>query len=129
MKPLLTLLLSFALLSQIFAQQKLNTIATTNKTSSKIVKQIKNNRAYLIDVRTPEEYRPGHLKYSKNIDFKNMNFKTQLAGLDKKRPIYLYCRTGNRSGKAVDTLRILGFKHVYNIGGFEDLKLAGLPQD
>jgi rhodanese-related sulfurtransferase len=109
--------------------QVAQTIKGTDKTSSQLIEKVKRKKAYLIDVRTPEEYKAGHLKYATNIDFKSANFKEEVKKLNKKRPVYLYCRTGNRSGKAADSLQALGFKSYYNIGGFEELKLAGLPQE
>ena len=97
--------------------------------SPKLLKKIKKGKVILVDVRTPEEYKAGHLKYSQNIDYKKEDFKAQIEKLDKKKPVYLYCRTGNRSGKSVDVLKGAGFTNVYNIGGFENLKAAGLPAE
>ncbi|MDR6806688.1 rhodanese-related sulfurtransferase [Dyadobacter sp. BE34] len=91
--------------------------------------QIKAGKAYLVDVRTPEEFDGGHLQYSQNINFNGPDFKTQIAKLDKNKPVYLYCRSGNRSGKAADTLKTLGFHSYYNIGGFEQLKADGFPAE
>ena len=73
----------------------------------------------LVDVRTPEEFSEGHLKNSKNIDFKNDNFMAQMEKLDKSKPLYLYCRSGNRSGKASAKLKEAGFTEIYDMkGGF-----------
>lgn len=91
--------------------------------------QIKAGKAYLVDVRTPEEFDGGHLQYSKNINFNSPDFKAEVAKLDKSKPVYLYCRSGNRSGKAADTLKALGFHSYYNIGGFEQLKTDGFPAE
>ncbi len=92
-------------------------------------KKILEGKALLIDVRTPEEYAGGHLKYSKNLDFKSDDFFHQLEELDKNKEIYLYCRSGNRSGKTKDTLQLKGYSKVYNIGGLEDLLKRGWHQD
>jgi len=84
----------------------------------------------LVDVRTPEEFSEGHLKNSKNIDFKNDNFMAQMEKLDKSKPLYLYCRSGNRSGKASAKLKEAGFTEIYDMkGGFlawskENLEIA-----
>jgi len=109
------------------AQTKTDTIKGTTETAAQILKKVENGKAYLIDVRTPEEYQAGHLDYSKNINIKSGDFKQQVSKLDKNKPVYLYCRSGNRSGQAADSLGTLGFKTYYNIGGFEQLKSAGLP--
>jgi rhodanese-related sulfurtransferase len=97
------------------------------KADDQALAKIKAGKAYLIDVRTPEEFDGGHLQYATNINFNNPDFKTQIAKLDKHKPVYLYCRSGNRSGKAGDTLKALGFHSYYNIGGFEQLKADGFP--
>jgi rhodanese-related sulfurtransferase len=104
-------------------------IKGTEKKATEIIKEVKRKKAYLVDVRTPEEFNAGHLKYAKNIDFKSAEFKNEISKLKKKKTVYLYCRSGNRSGKALDTLKALGFNKPYNIGGFVDLVAAGLPGD
>jgi phage shock protein E len=104
-----------------------DTIKGSGKTSEQLIQEFQKGKAYLIDVRTPEEYQAGHLDYSKNINIKSGDFKQQISKLDKNKPVYLYCRSGNRSGQAADSLGTLGFKTYYNIGGFEQLKAAGLP--
>jgi phage shock protein E len=126
LKNLLLLLFMVGTLSRSLAQQGAATHADTVKRNLALVKQVRKEKAYLVDVRTPEEYGSGHLKYSQNINFKSDDFKKQVSKLDKNKTVYLYCRTGNRSGKAADTLRALGFKTAYNIGGFEALKSTGL---
>jgi rhodanese-related sulfurtransferase len=69
----------------------------------------------LLDVRTPEEYKEGHLEGSVNIDYYNENFSTQLDALDKDKPVMVYCRSGSRSSKAAEILRQKGFKQVYEL--------------
>jgi len=81
----------------------------------------------LIDVRTPLEFEQGHLKYAKNIDFKSEHFQSEISKLDKNKPVYLYCRSGNRSGKAELSLKEWGFLLPTNIGGFVELTQKGLP--
>lgn len=92
-----------------------------------VLKNVKKNNAILVDVRTLEEYEAGHLEFSKNIDFKSDNFKSLVSKLDRNKTIYLYCRSGNRSGKALEIVKTLGFKSTFNIGGLEDLQAKGLP--
>jgi phage shock protein E len=99
------------------------------KADAKALKSIQSGKAYLVDVRTPEEFAGGHLKHATNINYNSPDFKSQIARLDKKKPVYLYCRSGNRSGKAADSLKAFGFSTFYNIGGFEQLKSEGFPAD
>jgi len=73
----------------------------------------------LIDVRTPKEYTDGHIKDAVNINFYDDNFITQMSKLDKGKEIYIYCRSGGRSGKAAKKLKEAGFTKVYDLqGGF-----------
>ena len=76
------------------------------------------NDYYLIDVRTPEEFKSGYLEDAINIEWQNIkNLNKEIKKDDK---IYLYCRSGNRSGKATDILINLGYKNVKNIGGIKE---------
>ncbi|GAB3284891.1 hypothetical protein GCM10027347_61960 [Larkinella harenae] len=127
MKTFLSFLVTLLLVVAASAQDNKGVRSFAQKAPEGIFKEVKDGEAYLVDVRTPEEYREGHLTYARNIDFKAADFKEQIRQLDKSKPIYLYCRSGNRSGKAVDTLQTLGFKAPYNIGGFVELQKAGLP--
>ena len=84
-------------------------------------------KAVLLDVRTPEEYASGHLEDARNVDYRGGDFAEALKRWDKNKVYYLYCASGNRSGKAATLLQENGFRHVYNIGGFPALQQAGLP--
>lgn len=80
------------------------------------IKELDNE--LLLDVRTPEEFKAGHLEGSVNIDYYNESFSAQLDALDKDKPVMVYCRSGSRSMKAAEVLRQKGFKEVYDmIGG------------
>ena len=80
----------------------------------------------VIDVRKPEEYAEGHLKGAANLDYAGGVFEQELAKLDKSKTYYLYCKSGNRSGKSAKLMKEAGFEHVYNVGGIEALKEAGI---
>jgi len=84
----------------------------------------------LLDIRTIGEYKSGHLKNAKLINFYDPNFAKNIeaAGLDKNIPVYIYCRSGNRSGHAVALFKRLGFKHIVNLAyGINDWYRSGLP--
>lgn len=81
----------------------------------------------LIDVRTPEEYSEGHLQGSVNINWNDASFMEQAGKLDKTKPVFVYCRSGHRSGQAAEALRSKGFKEVYDlVGGIMSWQSAGL---
>jgi len=51
------------------------------------------------------------------INFFDADFKEQLSGLDKSKSYLVYCRSGNRSGKACSMMADMGFKNLYNLRG------------
>lgn len=83
---------------------------------------------YLLDVRRPEEYQAGHLKGAHLLNWLDSeSFKNGAAELDKSDTIYVYCRSGRRSGEAADYLASQGFKVVDMKGGILAWQQAGLP--
>lgn len=75
----------------------------------------------LVDARTPEEYRDGHIEKAVNMDIKNVNFDKQIQELDVDRPVAVYCKGGVRSKKAADKLSKAGFKKIYDLDkGIDD---------
>jgi rhodanese-related sulfurtransferase len=71
----------------------------------------------LIDVRAPEEFMESHLQGSRNIDYYQTNFASVIQSLDKTQPVFIYCRSGNRSSKAADVFFKAGFTQVYDLSG------------
>jgi len=79
--------------------------------------QIENKKVQLIDVRTPNEYKSGHLKGAKNIDFFSRNFNLEFNKLNKEKAVYLYCRSGSRSRQSANKLAAMGFVEIYDLKG------------
>ena len=71
----------------------------------------------ILDVRTKEECSESKIPGSFNIDYYSENFKDNLDKLNKNLNYYIYCRSGNRSGKTVIILKEKGFKNVFNLEG------------
>ena len=71
--------------------------------------------ATLVDVRTPEEFAAGHVKGAVNINFKKRTFPDYINAIAKDKPVAIYCRSGNRSGKAALIMQSLGFKEVIDL--------------
>ena len=94
-----------------------------------LIQQNKGNPDFLIiDVRTPEEFKDGHIENAILIDFYAENFKDELARLDREKTFFIYCRSGNRSGQAVDIMAELGFQEVYNLSvGIQEWIAQGFP--
>ena len=79
----------------------------------------------LLDVRTPEETVEGHIEAAVFLDYYRSDFQTQIQKFPKDEPVYIYCRSGNRSRKAAQKFAAIGFREVYNIeGGFQAWKTA-----
>ncbi|MBT8280015.1 MAG: rhodanese-like domain-containing protein [Muriicola sp.] len=81
-------------------------------------KAVNNNEVQLVDVRTSREFKGGHIARAVNIDyFKGKAFVDAFEKMDKTKPVYLYCRSGNRSLKAANKLINMGFDKVYDLKG------------
>jgi thioredoxin 1 len=84
----------------------------------------------LLDVRTAGEYNDGHIKNALNIDWYSPDFKEQVGKLDKSKLVFVYCKSGGRSGQAVQMLKGMGFTEVYDLdGGITRWKNEGMALD
>lgn len=82
----------------------------------------------LVDVRTPEEFAEGHLPDARNIDFEGNDFEKNIQALDKAKPTFIYCRSGNRSAGAMEVMVKTGFREVYNLkGGIKKWNASQFP--
>ena len=72
--------------------------------------------AVLLDVRTPEEYRGGHIPGSKNIPLQAIDRVASVVE-NKDTALYVYCQSGARSRQAARLLKQMGYTNVNNIGG------------
>jgi len=72
--------------------------------------------AILLDVRTPQEYRSGHIPGSKNIPLQTID-KIDTITKDKDTVLYVYCQSGARSQQATNMLKRMGYTNAINIGG------------
>ena len=80
-----------------------------------------NDGAVLLDVRTAEEYRDGHIDGSVNIPLDRISSVENIVK-DKSTPLYVYCLSGGRSGQAVSYLKQMGYTNVKNIGGISSYR-------
>lgn len=74
-------------------------------------------KAIIIDVRTPEEFGRGHIEHAVNYNVRDDNFSTTIEQLDKNADIFVYCLSGSRSDYAAESMKALGFKHIYTLSG------------
>jgi rhodanese-related sulfurtransferase len=73
--------------------------------------------AVLLDVRTPAEFTAGHIAGASNIDFENQSFISEIKKLDLSKTYFVYCRSGNRSGQAVNLMKENGIKNIIDLQG------------
>jgi rhodanese-related sulfurtransferase len=117
MKILKTLFLTFlciGLSQNIIAQSK---GVIKNIEPAELKTALDNNNIQLVDVRTPNEFKSGHINKALNINYYNQDFSTQIGKLNKSKPIYVYCRSGVRSKYSSEILKKIGFKTIYNLKG------------
>jgi len=80
----------------------------------------------IIDVRAPGEFAEGHIANAININYYSEAFHAELEQLDKNKTYLIYCRSGNRSGKALNIMEELNFREVYNmLGGITQWEAEG----
>lgn len=81
--------------------------------------------ATIVDVRTPEEFAAGHVAGAVNVDVQADDFDARIAELPTDAAYVVYCRSGNRSARAVERMGALGFTELTDGGGLEDMAAAG----
>ena len=109
-----------------------NSTATTNgaKTNeirhvsmNDIVKIMEENKDYVIvDVRTPDEYKEGHIPNAINIPNETINETVYNKLKDKNQLILIYCRSGSRSRQAAYKMQKLGYTNLVDFGGIINWK-------
>jgi rhodanese-related sulfurtransferase len=82
-------------------------------------KALMKNGAQIIDVRTPGEFKTGHIKGAVNIPLQQ--FQIGMSKIKKDKPVITCCASGMRSASAKNMLQSAGFKDVHNGGGWAGL--------
>ena len=84
----------------------------------KFEKLMKKKNTYVVDVRTPEEYKSGFIGNAVNYDvMDSVAFINTISSLDKNKKYLLYCKSGRRSGKALVMMKNIGFRKVHHLKG------------
>ncbi len=94
-----------------------------------LIQENKDNPNFVIlDVRTPEEFLGEYIENAVNLDYYSDTFRNDLDKLDKNKTYLIYCRSGRRSENALNIMKELDFREVYNmLGGIIKWKSEGLP--
>ena len=79
------------------------------------LKQLQKEGAIIVDVRSPQEFREGHIDGAISIPEYEMKKEAEKRLIDKNKNIVVYCSSGGRSKKAQKLLKKLGYDHVYNL--------------
>jgi len=75
----------------------------------------KEPNTVILDVRTAVEFSQEKIAGAVLIDIHSSNFKDQVQRLDKSKTYLVYCRSGNRSVKACNIMKGMGFEKLYNL--------------
>ena len=87
-----------------------------------------NPEIVILDVRTPVEFKIGHLENAININYYSFSFKKQIAKLDRNKTYLVHCQSGVRSGKTMPLMLEAGFTNLIHMdGGYGAWKRAKLP--
>ena len=95
-------------------------VALKSITTKELKVLLSKENIQLMDVRTPEEIKEGAIQTAFFANYFDIDFeKIAIAKLNKSKPVYLYCRSGNRSGKACKILKEKGFEAINVLGGYQ----------
>ena len=78
----------------------------------------------LIDVRTAEEYKTSHIDGAINLSLQDIEQGT-LPTAQKDKPVYVYCRSGSRSGQATMRLKAAGYQNIIDLGAMTHVQSIG----
>lgn len=98
-----------------------NTLSTLQATQL-----LNKGKTLVLDVRTADEYKAGHLRTSRNIPLNELS--ERMGDLNKSASVLVICQTDTRASRAASQLRRAGFSDVYVLeGGFAAWQSQGLP--
>ncbi|MEI9895420.1 MAG: rhodanese-like domain-containing protein [Chthoniobacter sp.] len=85
-------------------------------------------KVVVLDVRTPDEFKTGHIPGAKNLDFFGDDFAKEIAALDKSKTYVVHCAAGGRSAQACKVIEKEQLPSVYHLNeGFKAWEKAGKP--
>jgi phage shock protein E len=86
--------------------------------SAEVARQYLRQGALVIDVRSPEEFRSGHVTNAVNIPLGELGESLPRRVKDKTQVLLLHCRSGGRSAMAKSKLKRLGYANAFNLGSY-----------
>jgi len=95
---------------------------------AKAAELIAAKKVIVLDVRTSAEFAAGHIGGATNLDFRDKDFKANIAKLPKDKNYLVNCAAGTRSAKACELMTTMEFKTLYDLkGGMRAWEAAGKP--
>ena len=92
------------------------------------LKAISAGKIQVLDVRTADEYKSGHINNALQANWLDKNeFNDRTSHLDKNKTVYIYCLSGGRSGAAAEVLRTKGYTVINLEGGINAWKRESKP--
>lgn len=122
---LIVLIAAFSLQGFSQKQGRIQTV----KTEKFQKKLLKKKQPQLIDVRTAKEFSEGHLPGASHYNVMDSTLQRNVADLNRKRPVFVYCKSGTRSMKAAEFLRNNGFRVINLDGGITAWRKSGLSEE
>ena len=103
-------------------------VVSINETVNLISSNKTNPNFVILDVRSPKEYKSGHIENAININYFSSKFTNRIDKLDKNKTYLIYCHSGVRSGGACNKMKQAGFENIHDFaGGFTAWKKADQP--
>lgn len=110
------LLAALILLTYTSAAKAAGLLTISPKQANALIRTEKDNPDFIIlDIRTPGEFITGHIEGAVLIDFYAKDFLKRMRALDKNKTYLVYCRSANRSTKALSLVKDMGFASLYNM--------------
>ena len=117
-RGIISLFFRVSVLALFLAMSSASFAEVTDISQDALMQRIKADHAQLIlDVRSPEEYKEGHIPGAINIPHDQMGARLAEISSHKNKDIVLYCRSGRRVGIAADILRSAGFNKLLHLDG------------
>lgn len=108
------------------AQTRLNEDITCRQAKKLIQKHRRDANFIILDVRTPEEFKNGHVERAILIDYKSAGFQDRIDKLDKNNTYLVYCKAGGRSARTIGIMKNLNFVNLYHLfEGMDKWKVDG----
>ena len=91
-------------------------------------KKVAGKTVQLIDMRTPQGFAIGHMQGAQNVDYYSATFAIDMNAFAKNKPLYIYCRSGNRTSLATEQLVKMGYTQLFDLqSGIVGWRAANLP--